>query len=48
MKVAKEIPGAKFIRLNGFGHFPMTEDPNRLFGEYLSSVLDEYLRVTNF
>lgn len=48
MKVAQEIPGAKFIRLNGFGHFPMTEDPNRLYGEYLSSVLDEYLRATNF
>lgn len=48
MKVAQEIPGAKFIRLEGFGHFPMTEDPNRLYDRYLSDVLDDYLQNTTF
>lgn len=40
MKVVNEIPGARFIRLNGFGHFPMTEDPKRLYKEYLQEVLE--------
>lgn len=40
MKVVNEISGARFIRLNGFGHFPMTEDPKRLYKEYLQEVLE--------
>lgn len=41
MKVVAEIPGANFTRLEGFGHFPMTEDPKRLYKEYLGKVLEE-------
>lgn len=40
MKVVAEIPGAQFTRLKGFGHFPMTEDPKRLYKEYLKAVLE--------
>jgi pimeloyl-ACP methyl ester carboxylesterase len=38
-ELAKEIPGSKYIRLNGFGHFPMAEDPE-LFKRELLPVLD--------
>ncbi|MCD8516013.1 MAG: alpha/beta hydrolase [Burkholderiaceae bacterium] len=38
-KVANEINGATFIEMKGFGHFPMTEDPARLYETYLRSIL---------
>lgn len=38
-QVANEIPGAHFIEMHGFGHFPMTEDPQRLVDDYLRSIL---------
>lgn len=38
-KVAAEIPGATFIEMKGFGHFPMTEDPERLLSRHLNPVL---------
>lgn len=38
-KVAAEIRGAHFIEMNGFGHFPMTEDPNRLYDLHLKQIL---------
>lgn len=47
MKVVNEIPGAKFTRLSGFGHFPMTEDPKRLYKEYLQAVLEECSQLVN-
>lgn len=38
-KVAAEIPGAHFIEMSGFGHFPMTEDPHRLYEMYIKQIL---------
>lgn len=38
-KVAKEIPGSTFMEMKGFGHFPMTEDPRRLYDAYLRNIL---------
>ncbi len=40
-RVAAEIPGCKFQAMSGFGHFPMTEDPHRLFNAYLGPILNE-------
>lgn len=40
-RVAAEIPGSRFQTMSGFGHFPMTEDPHRLFQEYLHDILRE-------
>lgn len=36
----KEITGSKWTRMNGLGHFPMSEDPDK-FLEYIKPVLDE-------
>ena len=40
-RVAAEIPGCRFQTMHGFGHFPMTEDPHRLFQNYLADILRE-------
>lgn len=40
-RVAKEIKGCVFKEMRGFGHFPMTEDPERLYRLYLGDVLSE-------
>jgi pimeloyl-ACP methyl ester carboxylesterase len=40
-KVAAEIEGARFVRLEGFGHFPMTENPHRLQQNYLQPALSD-------
>lgn len=37
---ADKIPGARFRRMNGIGHFPFAENP-ALFGRYLREVLAE-------
>lgn len=39
-RVASEIPGARFLALPGFGHFPMVENPNGLM-PYLKQPLGE-------
>jgi pimeloyl-ACP methyl ester carboxylesterase len=36
---AAKIPGARFTRMDGIGHFPFAENPP-LFLEYLLPVLD--------
>ncbi|HRO59273.1 MAG TPA: alpha/beta fold hydrolase, partial [Burkholderiaceae bacterium] len=33
-RVAEAIPGARFVEMNGLGHFPMTEDPARLLEHF--------------
>jgi pimeloyl-ACP methyl ester carboxylesterase len=38
--VAEQIPGARFQAMEGLGHFPMSEDPERFLG-YVRPVLDE-------
>lgn len=38
--LAKRIKGARFQIMEGLGHFPMSEDPERFLG-YLRPVLDE-------
>ena len=38
-KVAQAIEGSVFIEMAGFGHFPMTEDPHRLYECYLADIL---------
>ena len=38
--VAEQIPGAHFQTMEGLGHFPMSEDPERFLG-YLRPVLGE-------
>lgn len=40
-KVAEEIPGSHFQEMPGFGHFPMTEDPDRLYALYLKCILEQ-------
>jgi pimeloyl-ACP methyl ester carboxylesterase len=40
-RVANEIPGAVFQAMLGFGHFPMTEDPQRLQQMYLGPILSQ-------
>ena len=37
---AKQIPGAKAVLMEGLGHFPMSEHPDR-FREYILPVLNE-------
>ena len=37
-RVAEAIPGARFLEMSGFGHFPMVEDPDGLM-PYLSGPL---------
>ena len=39
MRVAQEVKGSVFKEMKGFGHFPMTEDPERLYRLYLSDIL---------
>jgi pimeloyl-ACP methyl ester carboxylesterase len=39
-ETAKKIPGAKFVKMEGIGHFPMIENPERL-KLYLLPVLEE-------
>ncbi len=41
---AEAVPGAKFTKMRGIGHFPMTENYN-LFRSYLLPVLEEVSRV---
>jgi pimeloyl-ACP methyl ester carboxylesterase len=40
-RVAAEIKGSVFKEMQGFGHFPMTEDPERLHQYYLKSIFSE-------
>ena len=40
-RVAKEIKGCVFKEMSGFGHFPMTEDPERLYRLYLGGILSD-------
>lgn len=40
-KVADRIKGSRFVEMSGFGHFPMTEDPYRLYELYLQPILSE-------
>lgn len=39
LRVAQEIKGSIFKEMKGFGHFPMTEDPERLYRLYLRHIL---------
>lgn len=38
--IAEAVPGTRYTRMEGLGHFPMSEDPDR-FLTYLRPVLDE-------
>lgn len=38
-KTAAKIPGAKFTEMQGLGHFPATENPQR-FASYLAKAVD--------
>jgi pimeloyl-ACP methyl ester carboxylesterase len=38
--VAREIPGAQFVEMQGMGHFPMVEDPKAL-SRYLAQPLQQ-------
>jgi pimeloyl-ACP methyl ester carboxylesterase len=38
-RIAAMVEGARFIRMPGLGHFPMTENPDRFRG-FLLPVLD--------
>jgi pimeloyl-ACP methyl ester carboxylesterase len=40
-RAAAEIPGARLTIMRGLGHFPMSEDHDRLM-EYLLPVLNDY------
>lgn len=40
---AAKIPGARFRRMDGIGHFPFAENPP-LFADYLLPILDEVAR----
>jgi len=40
-RVADEIPGCVFKTMPGFGHFPMTEDPDRLVQMHLAPILSQ-------
>lgn len=39
-QLADAIPGASYVRMEGLGHFPMSEDPTR-FKRYLLPTLEE-------
>lgn len=39
-ELSEQIPGARYRTMEGLGHFPMSEDPER-FLEYVRPVLDE-------
>ena len=43
---ARKIPGAKFTVMEGLGHFPATENPER-FVSYLSVAVDWVLSKRN-
>ena len=38
--VAEQIPGAHYQTMEGLGHFPMSEDPERFLG-FLRPVLEK-------
>ena len=40
MEVKKRVPGAEVTIMQGLGHFPMSEHPER-FAEYLLPVLEK-------
>ena len=40
-EIAQRIPGAYFKKMDGMGHFPMSENPDK-FLEYLLPVLNDY------
>lgn len=40
--LADAVPGAKYVFMEGLGHFPMSEDPRR-FKKYFADVVDEIL-----
>jgi pimeloyl-ACP methyl ester carboxylesterase len=42
LALAERIEGAKAVIMQGLGHFPVSEDPERFVG-YLRPVLDEIL-----
>ncbi len=42
-ELARRIKGATYRTMEGLGHFPMSEDPER-FREYILPVLDEIAR----
>lgn len=44
MDVARRVPGTRATIMEGLGHFPMSEDPERFIG-YLLPVLDEIRRT---
>ncbi len=37
-RIADAVPGAQFITLNGMGHFPMTENPERLLAHFVPAA----------
>ena len=39
-ELVREVPGAKFQRMEGMGHFPMCENPEA-FKRYLIPILNE-------
>ena len=39
-ELVREVPGAKFQRMEGMGHFPMCENPDA-FKRYLIPILNE-------
>lgn len=40
-EVAARIPGSRFVRMQGIGHFPMVENPRLFIDRYLRPVLAE-------
>jgi len=39
-RVADAIPGARFVEMNGLGHFPMTENPARLLEHFRPAAIE--------
>jgi pimeloyl-ACP methyl ester carboxylesterase len=44
-EVARRVKGARYRMMEGLGHFPMSEHPER-FLEFISPVLDEIAGLT--
>jgi pimeloyl-ACP methyl ester carboxylesterase len=44
--LADAIPGATYTRMDGMGHFPMSENPET-FERYLASLLDRIMAGTH-
>lgn len=40
-KVAAAIPGARYVKMLGIGHFPMVENPPLFLNKYLLPILDD-------